>query len=66
MQGWNREDGEKRRNHRRGRRRCWSNKGGVRSRQCSAGTEMEKGGEIIEEGEDSAGTMKVYKEKTVQ
>ncbi len=48
MQCWNREDGERRRNHRRERRRGWNNVGGVRRRQCSAGTEkMEKGGEII-------------------
>ncbi len=51
---------KRRRNHGRGRRRCWNNEGGVRRRQCSAGTEkMEKGGEIVEEGEDGAGTMKV-------
>ncbi len=54
------EDEEKRRNHRRERRRYWNNEGGVRRRQCSARTEkMEKGGEIIEEGEGSAGTKKV-------
>ncbi len=45
--------------HRIGRRRCQYNKGGVRRIQCSAGTEkMEKGGEIIAEGEDDAGTIK--------
>ncbi len=60
MQCWNREDGERRRNHRRGRRGCWNNEGGVRRRQFSARTEkMEKGGEIREEGEEGARTMKV-------
>jgi hypothetical protein len=53
------------RNHSRGRRRyctvtIYCTVGGVRRRQCSAVTEkIEKGGENIEEEEDSAGTMKV-------
>jgi hypothetical protein len=60
VQCWNREDGERRRNYRRERRQCWNNEGGVRRRQCTAEAEkMEKGGVIIAEGEDGAGTIKV-------